>query len=90
MLGDFIRAVRVAGVDVGTVRSVQADPQNKNCAAEVETVLATTYKINIPKDSIAGTNTAGLLGEVYVNIDTRQASGAPIENYGYLKSRAHQ
>jgi ABC-type transporter Mla subunit MlaD len=80
-------AVRIAGVDVGTVRSVRAHPQNKNCPAEVEMALATTYEIRIPKDSIAETNTAGLLGEVYVNIDTAQASGAPIENYGYLKSK---
>ncbi len=80
-------AVRIAGVDVGTVRSVRADPQNKNCPAEVEMMLATTYEIRIPKDSIAETNTAGLLGGVYLNIDVAQASGAPIENYGYLKSK---
>jgi len=80
-------AVRIAGVDVGNVRSVRANPQNKNCPAEVEMALATTYEIRIPKDSIAETNTAGLIGEVYVNIDSTQASGAPIENYGYLKSR---
>jgi len=49
--------------------------------------LAITYEIRIPKDSIAETNTAGLIGEVYLNIDITQASGAPIENYGYLKSK---
>ena len=81
-------AVRIAGVDVGTVRSVRANPQNKNCPAEVEMALATTYEIRIPKDSIAETSTAGPLGEVYVNIDTMQTSGAPIENYGYLKSKS--
>jgi phospholipid/cholesterol/gamma-HCH transport system substrate-binding protein len=81
-------AVRIAGVDVGTVRSVRANPQNKNCPAEVEMALATTYEIRIPKDSIAETSTAGLLGETYVNIDTAQASGAAIENYGYLKSKS--
>ena len=75
---------------MGTVRSVRADPQNKNCPAKVEMMLATTYEISVPKDSIAETNTAGLLGEVYVNIDTTQASGAPIENYGYLKSKPSQ
>ncbi len=80
-------AVRIAGVDVGTVRSVRANPQSKNCPAEVEMVVATIYEIRVPKDSIAEINTAGLLGEVYVNIDTTQASGAPIENYGYLKSK---
>jgi phospholipid/cholesterol/gamma-HCH transport system substrate-binding protein len=79
--------VRIAGVDVGTVRSVRANPQNKNCPAEVEMILATTYEIRIPKDSFAEINTAGLLGEVYVNIDTTQAVESPVENYGYLKSK---
>ncbi len=79
--------VRIAGVDVGTVRSVRANPQNSGCPAEVEMTLATTYKVRIPQDSIAGIDTEGLLGEAYLSIDTKQASGAPIENYGYLKSK---
>ena len=52
-------AVRIAGVDVGTVRSVRANPQNKNCPAEIEMALATAYEIRIPKDSLAEINTAG-------------------------------
>ncbi len=44
-------------------------------------------KIRIPKDSITETETAGLIGEVYLSVDTTQASGASIENYGYLKSK---
>jgi ABC-type transporter Mla subunit MlaD len=79
--------VRLAGVDVGTVRRARANPQRKDCPAEVEMALATTYEIRIPKDSITDVDTAGILGETYVNIDARQASGVPIENYGYLKSR---
>jgi hypothetical protein len=79
--------VRIAGVDVGTVRSVRANPQNKGCPAEVEMVLATSYEIRVPKDAIAEIETAGLLGEAYLTINTTQASGAPIEDYGYLKSR---
>ncbi|HKM47412.1 MAG TPA: MlaD family protein [Terriglobales bacterium] len=79
--------VRIAGVEVGTVRSVRANPQNRSCTAEVEMALATTYKVRIPKDSIAGIETEGMLGEAYLSIDTTQASGAPIENYGYLKSK---
>ena len=79
--------VRIAGVEVGTVRSVQANPQNRSCPAEVEMALTATYKVRIPKDSIAGIETEELLGGAYLSIDTTQASGAPIENYGYLKSK---
>ncbi|MFI5096202.1 MAG: MlaD family protein, partial [Candidatus Acidiferrales bacterium] len=50
--------VRIAGVDVGTVRSIRANPQNQYCPAEVEMALATIYKIRIPKDSIAGIESA--------------------------------
>jgi phospholipid/cholesterol/gamma-HCH transport system substrate-binding protein len=79
--------VRIAGVDVGTVLSVRANPQNKNCPAEVEMALATSYELHVPKDAIAAIETAGLLGPSYVGIDISQASGPPIENFGYLKSR---
>jgi ABC-type transporter Mla subunit MlaD len=48
--------------------------------------LVTTYDVKVPKDSIAEIAKEGLLGNVYLRIDTTQASGAPIENYGYLKS----
>ncbi len=47
-------------------------------------------KIRIPKDSITETETAGLIGEVYLSVDTTQASGASIENCGYLKSKPNK
>lgn len=80
--------VRIAGVDVGAVRSVRANPQNKNCPAEVEMALATSYDLRVPKDSIAVIQTAGILGQSYVEIDVSESSGPPLENYGYLKSKA--
>jgi len=80
-------SVRIAGVEVGTVRRVRANPQMKNCPAEVDIELATTYEVRVPRDSIAGIATAGLLGETYVDIDVTQAVGGPTENYGYLKSK---
>jgi len=79
--------VNIAGVDVGVVRSVRANPQNKNCPAEVEMALATSYDLRVPKDAVAAIETTGLLGQSYIDIDVSQASGAPIENYGYLKSK---
>jgi phospholipid/cholesterol/gamma-HCH transport system substrate-binding protein len=79
--------VRIAGVDVGTVRQVRANPQNKWCPAEIEMDLATSYEISIPKDSLVEIGRAGILGEAYANIDATNASGPAIEEYGYLKSR---
>ncbi|MGA8299631.1 MAG: MCE family protein [Terriglobales bacterium] len=80
-------AVRLAGVDIGTVRSVRAQPQNKSCPAEVEMILTTSYRLPVPRDALAGVETAGVLGETLVSIDVGAASGPPIDDYGYLRSK---
>jgi phospholipid/cholesterol/gamma-HCH transport system substrate-binding protein len=79
--------VRLAGVDIGTVRHVRANPQNKYCPAEIEIDVATSYEIGIPRDSMVEVATAGVLGETYIQIDSSQASGPPIEDYGYLRAK---
>ena len=79
--------VRIAGVDVGIVRYVQVNPQSKDCPAEVEMEVSTPYQISVPRDAVAKVAAMGVLGQSYVEIDTSQASGAPVENYGYLKSK---
>jgi ABC-type transporter Mla subunit MlaD len=73
--------VRLAGVDVGTVRVVKAQPANKACAGAVEMDIQTPYELKIPKDSLASTATAGLLGETYLVIDASHASG-PVAQKG--------
>ena len=80
-------AVRIAGVEVGSVRRMHVNPERKDCPAEVEMDTATSYEIKIPKDSVVELATAGVLGETYVEIDTAYALGSPLEDYGYLKSK---
>jgi len=79
--------VRLAGVDIGTVRDVRAQPGDKACPGAVEMELRTPYELKIPEDSVASTATAGLLGETYLSIDVSGASGRPIRNGGQLPSR---
>ena len=79
--------VRLAGVDVGIVRSVRAQPQSKGCPAEVDVELSTAYPMAVPRDAVTEIDTAGVLGESFVGIDVSHASEAPIENYGYLVSK---
>jgi len=81
-------AVRIAGVDVGRVRVVRAQPENHSCPAHVEIFLSTPYQLKISSDSIATTQTAGILGETYVEIDSSRATGPAIAMGGELKSRA--
>jgi ABC-type transporter Mla subunit MlaD len=81
-------AVRLAGVEIGTVRRVLVNPQRKDCPAEVEISIASSNEIRIPKDSIVEVGTAGVLGETYIEIDTSAAFGVPLEDYGYLRTRS--
>jgi phospholipid/cholesterol/gamma-HCH transport system substrate-binding protein len=78
--------VRVAGVEIGAVKSVRARPEMKEAPAEVVMVLTPSYELKIPNDSVASLATAGVLGETYVEIDAAHASGAPIVTNAVLKT----
>ena len=78
--------VRLAGVEIGTVKSVRARPEMKETPAEVVMALAPSYALKIPNDSVASLATAGVLGETYVEIDATHASGAPIGANAVLKT----
>ncbi len=73
--------VRVAGVDVGVVQLVQARPESQDCPADVELTLSTPYKLQIPSDAIAEINTAGVLGESFVEIEVSKATGPPHQGW---------
>lgn len=78
--------VRIAGVDVGFVKTVRAQPQDRACPALIEMAFTVNYKLQIPRDSMVSTPTAGVLGETYLQINTRQASGPQAENGSRLPS----
>jgi phospholipid/cholesterol/gamma-HCH transport system substrate-binding protein len=79
--------VRVAGVDVGSVKSVRARPELQQAPVEVVMVLNPRYEVRIPADSIVSLETEGVLGPTYVEIDTTGASGPPIATNVVLKTR---
>jgi ABC-type transporter Mla subunit MlaD len=79
--------VRLAGVDVGTVRDVRARPTDKTCTGAVEMELRTPYELEIPQDSVASISTAGILGETYLEIDASHASRPPVGTDGQLPSK---
>jgi phospholipid/cholesterol/gamma-HCH transport system substrate-binding protein len=68
-------AVRLAGVHVGRVRSVRAQPADHICPAAVGMQLQADYKLKIPGDSVVPIATEGLLGPAYLEIDVSGASG---------------
>jgi len=78
--------VRLAGVDIGVVREVKAQPTDKSCPGAVEMEIRTPYELKIPQDSVASTATAGVLGEAYLEIDVSRASGPPVQSGEALPS----
>jgi ABC-type transporter Mla subunit MlaD len=80
-------AVRIAGVEVGRVQSVRAQPMNPTCPADVEMEIATDYAISLPSDATAAVDTEGILGPSYLGIDTTHASSSPVANGGQIRSQ---
>ena len=78
--------VRLAGVDIGYVKSVRARSEMKDTPAELVMVITTPYELRIPSDAIASLKTEGVLGQTYVDIDVRNASAAPIALDAVLKT----
>ena len=78
--------VDVAGVPVGKVKSIKVVPSAAPQPVEVVMSLSTKYPLNIPSDALAFVKSAGVLGDLYVEIDIRSAHGIPIRNGAILKS----
>ena len=79
-------AVRVDGVELGSVTSVRVRPELGERPVEVVMAIATPYDLAIPTDSVALLATGGVLGPMLVDIDTRHAQGVRIGNSGVLTS----
>ena len=77
--------VRLAGVDIGTVSNVRADPSLRD--SEILMTVTTPYELKIPNDATVSLATAGVLGERFVEIDVRNATGAPLVSGGVLKAK---
>jgi phospholipid/cholesterol/gamma-HCH transport system substrate-binding protein len=80
-------SVRLAGVDVGSVKTVLARPEMRETPVEVVMVLNRQDDLNIPADSTAMLLTEGVLGETFVEINTARASGPPISANSVLKTQ---
>ena len=79
--------VTVAGVKVGSVTSVRVRPEMREHPAEVTFFLQTPYELKIPNDAVVTLETAGVLGETFVEIDVRTATGPPVKDGGTLNTR---
>ena len=79
--------VRLAGVAVGNVQTVQISPYpDASRAVEIVMKVARSYRGNIRTDSIASIDTVGLLGEAYVDITRGNPNQAEAPDQGVLRS----
>jgi len=73
--------VRLEGVDIGNVVGIRVvtDLNRRLAPVDITMKITTRYEQSMKKDCKAGLNTAGVLGEVFVDIDCRAATGKPLQ-----------
>ncbi len=83
--------VRLSGVDIGNVTALQVVPDKDKQITPVEVVMkvSTKYGFNLRRDSITSLDTAGVLGETYLDIDSSQAIGPPAQDGDILPTQVH-
>jgi len=81
--------VRLEGVDIGNVIGIRVvrDPKRQVAPVEVLMKITTKYSNTTGPDCEASLNTAGVLGEVFVDIDCRQSKGGPLQSNAELPTR---
>ncbi len=81
--------VRLEGVDIGNVTAIQvvADQARKVAPVEIIMKVTTKYEATMKSDCEVSLDTAGVLGQVFVDLDCRQAKGVPMKSGDELPTR---
>lgn len=81
--------VRLEGVDIGNVTGIQvvADPKRRLAPVDVRMKITTKYEPIMRNDCEVSLNTAGVLGQVFVDLDCRSARGRAMQNGDELPTR---
>jgi phospholipid/cholesterol/gamma-HCH transport system substrate-binding protein len=81
--------VRLQGVDVGNVTNIRVVPNKPLTPVEVTMKVSTRYVASLRKDSVTSLETAGVLGETYLEIESGQAKGPQVQEGDVLATREH-
>ena len=67
----------LSGVDIGNVAAIRVVPDKDKQITPVEVIMkvSTKYGFDLRRDSVTSLETAGVLGETYLDIDSSQAIG---------------
>lgn len=83
--------VRLSGVDVGNVIHIRVVPDKDKQLTPVEVIMkvSTKYGFDLRRDSVISLDTAGVLGETYLDIDSSQAVGAIVQDGDTIATQVH-
>jgi len=83
--------VRLSGVDIGNVTRIRVVPEKEKQLTPVEVVMkvSTKYGYALRRDSVTSLETAGVLGETYIDIDSTQAVGPVAKDGDTLATQVH-
>jgi phospholipid/cholesterol/gamma-HCH transport system substrate-binding protein len=83
--------VRLSGVDIGNVTKIRIVPDKDKQVTPVEVLMkvSTKYIYALRRDSVTSLDTAGVLGETYLDIDSSQAVGASARDGDTLPTQVH-
>jgi phospholipid/cholesterol/gamma-HCH transport system substrate-binding protein len=72
--------VNLQGVTIGSVKKIIIVPQRKLTPVEVIMSLGLKYQAALHTDTVASLETAGVLGDTFVDLDSSHATGPPLKN----------
>ncbi len=83
--------VRLSGVDIGNVTGIRIVPDKDKQLTPVEVTMkvSTKYIYALRRDSVTSLDTAGVLGETYLDIESAQAVGPPAQDGDTLPTQVH-
>lgn len=83
--------VRLSGVDIGNVSRIRIVNEKDKQLTPVEITMrvSTKYHYALRRDSVTSLDTAGVLGETYLDIDSAQAVGPEAQDGDTLPTQVH-
>jgi phospholipid/cholesterol/gamma-HCH transport system substrate-binding protein len=78
--------VRLEGVDIGNVTKIAVVPSKPLTPVEMTMKVSTKYGPDLHKDSLAVLSTAGVLGETFIDITSKKATGPLAQNGDVLQT----
>jgi phospholipid/cholesterol/gamma-HCH transport system substrate-binding protein len=83
--------VRLSGVDIGNVSKILIvrDRDKQLTPVEIVMKVSTKYSFNLRRDTRTSLETAGVLGETFMDMDSSQAIGLPAQDGDTLPTSAH-